>query len=359
MQDFKTLSNGRKVYSLDGVKSRQTGHNAEIVMIISAKDTGKTFNVRIDCVKQFLDGKGRFVEISRSSEESKAVCAGYFEKIEYENIFPGYIFKTEKSKGYIAQESDNPEWQLCCYFVSLSLFQREKKRTYTEVTNAIFDEFIIDKRDRFHRYLPAEYSILANVLDSIFRENIAEDKRYNLYMMGNACDLTCPYMRHFGIDKPPEFGFTFYSKKHVLLHYVKPWDAQERKEGSFIGRMLTGDSEGAMIFDNEFSVSGEGDISQKSSKAKFAFGLAFAGSKFGIWSSLDEVSFWVTRKIPKDSKSLYALTKKDGSLDYQVISRSEPFLKMLVKLFYARALRYESAGIREEFFTMLDFLGIK
>lgn len=129
MQDYKVLDDGRKVYSLDGVKSRQTGNNAETVLIIGAKNTGKTFNVRIDLIRDFLENGRRFVEISRSKDEMEDVAAGYFDKIASEKIFPGYMFKTDSRMGYIAKEvaeDEQPDWKLCCYFASISLFQRTK-----------------------------------------------------------------------------------------------------------------------------------------------------------------------------------------------------------------------------------------
>lgn len=363
MQDYKVLDDGRKVYSLDGVKSRQTGNNAETVLIIGAKNTGKTFNVRIDLIRDFLENGRRFVEISRSKDEMEDVAAGYFDKIASEKIFPGYMFKTDSRMGYIAKEvaeDEQPDWKLCCYFASISLFQRTKRRAnYVDVRNAIFDEFIIDKRDRYHRYLPGEYGIFVNMLDSIFRPFPNDGIRRYVYMMGNSCDLSCPYLRFLGINKPPRYGFTFYRNKTVLLHYVEPWDAAERKTQTIIGRLLDGTDEGAMVFDNEFEIGSLDDIASKSSKAKFAFGLVFEDVRIGVWSDLSDCLFYVTSKIPKDARNVYALTKRDGTIDYNVISRSENLLKALVRIFYARGLRYDSPGIRESFFRILDYLGIR
>ena len=151
MEDYEVLPDGRKVYSLAGVKSRQTGNNAEITLIVGGKGLGKTFQVRKDAISSFLDTGARFVEVSRSGEESKSVQRGYFEKIQREGYFPGYDFKVENDCGYIAERSDNPSWLQLCYFVALSSFQREKRRTYADVDYIIFDEFIIDKRDRYHQ----------------------------------------------------------------------------------------------------------------------------------------------------------------------------------------------------------------
>ena len=173
MDDFKILKDGRKVYSLDGIKSRQTGTDAEFVLIIGGKNIGKTFNIRLDLVNDYIKNGRRFVEISRSRDEMQDVASGYFDKMVAEGYFPDYVFKTDARTGYIAKRpagDSEPDWQVCCYFVATTLFQRAKRRAnYVNVCNAIFDEFIIDKRDRYHRYAPGEFGLLMNMLDSVFR----------------------------------------------------------------------------------------------------------------------------------------------------------------------------------------------
>lgn len=362
MADYKELKDGRKVYDLAGVKSRQTGTNAETVMIIGAKNSGKTFNVRLHCIDEYLKGRGRFVEISRTRDELEDVAAGYFDRIIAEGYYPEYIFKTDARCMYIAHavsEDDKPDWQVMGYFACLSLFQRTKRRSnYVDVRNAIFDEFIIDARDRYHSYLPDEFGIFCNALNSIFRPFPGDGITRHIYMCANACDMTCPYLRHNGIDKPPEFGYSFYKGKSVLLHYVAPWDADDIKRRTIIGRLMDGYDD-SQIFDNIFDTGDSTTIKQKSAAAKFAFGFVFKKARIGIWSDLDAATWYVTGRIPDNAANVYALTKKDGTINYGVARRNSPLLKMLCEMFFAGGLRYESFAVRELFFTVLDYLGIK
>lgn len=236
--------------------SRQTGTNGEICLVLGAKDIGKTFGLRLACLKRFFKYGEKFVEICRTNAEQKAVENGYFAKLQNDGFFTDYVFKCEKGCGYAAVKPPEgekvDEWRLCCYFVSLTNFQREKKRTYVKPRKFIFDEAIIDTKDRYHRYLKDEFLILANVLDSISRQQPGDDYSYNLYILGNSVDLTCPYFRNLGINRIPEFGYSYYRNKTVLLHYVEPWDADERKARTLVGRMLAGHEESAVVFDNVF-----------------------------------------------------------------------------------------------------------
>lgn len=351
-----------KYYDWQATMSRQTGTNGEITLVLGAKDIGKTFGLRLKCVERFIKKGELFCEICRTNEELKSVRAGYFNKLQEAGFFSEYVFKTEKNEGYIAMkplDDEKPQWQLICYFVALTNFQREKKRTFMRPKRFIFDEAVIDVKDRYHRYLPDEFLILANLLDSISRQQPDSDYNYYVYMLGNAVDLTCPYLRNLGINRIPEFGYSFYKNKTVLLHYVEPWDAEDRRALTLVGRMLDGHEESRIIFDNEFQDTTGREIAKKSANAKYRFSFKWNKQTFAIWADSRRGIWYVNEKTPKDSSSIYTLTKRDSTVDYQMIDKSSPLLDMIKNMYYIGALRYSSPAIREAFFEILSFVGIR
>lgn len=351
-----------RYYDWQATMSRQTGTNGEITLVLGAKDIGKTFGLRKVCVDRFIKHGELFCEICRTNEELKAVQHGYFDKLQNAGYFKDYIFKTEKNSGYIALkpvDDEKPVWRLLCYFVALTNFQREKKRTFVCPKRFIFDEAVIDTKDRYHRYLPDEFLIFANLLDSISRQQPNSTYNYYVYVLGNSVDLTCPYLRNFGINKIPDFGYSFYKNKTVLLHYVEPWDAADRRALTLVGRMLEGHDESKVIFDNEFSDTTGKEIARKTSNAKYNFALKWGKMTFAIWIDSKRALWFVTTKTPKDAKNIYTLAKKDSSIDYQVIERSAPVIDLLTQIYYIGGLRYESPSTREAFFEVLSFIGIK
>lgn len=347
-----------RFYDWQATLSRQTGSQGEFCIIVGAKGIGKTFGLRLQCVNDYLKRGKRFVEMCRTKDECKAVMTGYFDKLQNDGFFTEYQFKTEKNAGYIAKAGENPSWELICYFVALTVFQREKKRTYANVGRVIFDEAVIDKKDKYHRYLQDEFFILANLLDTIFREQADDSSNYRVYLLGNACDLTCPYMQNLGVNTIPKFGYTFYNSKHTLLHYVEPWDAQERQEKTLVGRMLAGTSEADMVFNNRFDVGDERDIEQKTSRAKYAYSLRFRKMTFAVWIDYKTGIFYVNRKPPADGSNVYALTKRDSTLDYNMIRKTSDRVKLLLEVHYLNNARYDSPATREAFFELLGFLGV-
>lgn len=358
----------RKYYDWDKTMSYQTGTDGEFCIVVGAKNIGKTFGLRKKLVERFLKNGTRFCEICRTKEEMKGVRQGYFDKLQGQGFFTGYVFDVEGQNGRIAKiierDADTGEvkhapWQVICYFVALTAFQQEKKRTYEHVGAFIFDEGIIDVKDRYHRYLPNEYLILANLLDSISRQQPDGDA-YRVYILGNACDLTAPYLRYAGVDRIPDYGYSYYNHRHTLLHYVEPWDSEVMKRQTLVGRMLEGFAdESAMVFDNKFIADDSGEVAPKPKTARYAFALRYGPHTFAAWVDYKAAMLYVTRKPPKNAKNVLALTKADSSINYTNVDKAHPYLKMLSESYYLGNLRYDTQVTRELFFSVLDFLGIK
>lgn len=352
----------REYYNWQATFSRQTGTNGEICVICGAKNIGKTFGLRLQCVKDWIAHRYRFCELCRTKEELKSVKQGYFDKLQNAGFFTDYVFKIERNTGYIAlrpADDEKPIWHTLCYFVALTAFQTEKKRTYTNVYRYIFDEAIIDRKDKYHRYLHSEFLILANILDSISRQQPDNPLPYKVYIMGNAVDLTCPYLQYLGINSIPEYGYHWYRDKTVLFHFVEPVDAEEMQSNTLVGRMLSGNDESAVIFENRFSDTGNGEIEPKTQNAKYSFAIRYDKRTFAVWIDYKASIIYISSKLPKSAKNIFTITKADSSIDYQQLKRTDAHLKMLSDLFYLGALRYESIALREQFLTVLNFLGIK
>jgi hypothetical protein len=358
----------RRYYDWQATFSRQTGSQGEFCLVVGAKGIGKTFGLRKQCISDYIRHGWHFCEVCRTKDEMKVVRQGYFDKLQNAGLFGDYMFKVQGQTGYIAkkpekdpetgEQSEKPRWDVLCYFVALTAFQAEKKRTYTDVRRFIFDEAIIDRKDRYHRYLPNEFLIFANLLDSISRQQPGGEQ-YRVYVLGNACDLTCPYMRYLGIDRVPEFGYSFWHGRSVLLHYVEPWDKEERQAQTLVGRMLSGTEESEMVFGNAFSVADTGDVQPKTKAAKYAYAIRYADHIYAVWIDYGKALCFITSRLPKDAGNVFAITKADASLDYQAIERTSPYLQMLNRFFYLGTLRYESPAMREMFLAILEFMGIR
>lgn len=335
--------------------------NADVSVVIAQRGDGKTYGLRVEATKDYQKHGFRFVEICRYKNELSAVMDGYFDKIADE--FPDYVFQTHSGKGYIAKKppgGKKPKWELICYFVALSDAQNAKKRTYKNVRKLIFDEAILERTDRFHRYVPNEYARLANIVDTTTREKVNSTVRPHLYLLGNACDLMNPYFQQYGINTIPEFGYHWYRNKTVLLHYKDPGEtAQAKLDNTVSGRMTKGTAEGEIAAHNRFQTADQSLIGKKPKNAEYVCAFIDEGSHLGVWSDNIEGYFYITSKTIEDKcNTTYYITRTDASLNRLQAHRATPAIQALRDAHRLSCIKYETLSIYEKFQNMLAKFGL-
>lgn len=344
--------------------NKTLAYDADITMVVGSRGIGKTYGIRKQCVRDFIRHEDRFTEIVRFKNEISGVSGGYFDRLESNEEFPDYIFMTNNNLAFIADKpthNEKPDWELIGYFVAMSQAQQLKKHTFNKVKRFIFDEAILDKTDRFHHYLPREVSILANLIDTISRERAdTEGTKPRAYLLGNALDVMNPYFVHYDVGVPKK-GFKWYGNKTMLLHYAEDAEySQEKSTKTVAGRMLAGTEDGAIANQNTFARISDDFIMQKTSTAKFMFGVFYNGSTFGIWEDWRSGLYFVTKKIPNNTdKPIYALTLDDNKFNYVSARRAEAPLRYMAELHYIGCVRYQTIAIRERFKEVLKLFGVR
>lgn len=334
-------------------------YNADITMVITARDRGKTTGIRIAALLDALDHGYRFVEVARHKDELPPLMSGYFDKLGMLPQFSDIEFKVEGKVGFYRREGEKP-WQPCCYFVALTEAQNAKKRTYVNVRKIIFDEALIEPQSH-HRYLRREYQVLTNIVDTVTREVVGESRvRPHLYLCSNSCSMVNPYFAAWGIDTIPEYGFSWHMGKTVLLHYEKPGESTAaRARDTLAGRMAAQSDEALVALGNEFVVGSEDDIARKPSGARFWMGIVYRGDSFGVWADFDEGYYYVNRRIPKGASPVYALTRRDNTVNRLVGRRATPALRSLADAHFDRIIRYDTIATREKLLDALAMFGVQ
>ena len=195
-------------------------------LIIDARTRGKTFGLRYQCaLRDYPKRHKRFVELVRTKEQLKgsdALQVGYYDKMRSalpdDALLSRYVLDTQGRLARIAHKPDEgkkPKWDTLGYFLALSDAGTIKNRSnsFADVRRFIFDEALLDRRiDKIHNYLPNEIESVASIMTSVSRENrnTPDADRPRLYLLGNAVDLTCPWLAHFGITDVPPYGFSWH-----------------------------------------------------------------------------------------------------------------------------------------------------
>ena len=344
--------------------NKTLSYDADVTMVVGARGIGKTYGLRLQFVRDYLKNGSRFVELTRHQKQLPDFTGNYFSRIIENYEFPGYVFKTNSKYAYIAKAEEKPQWEICGYFGAMTAAQDMKKQTFSKVKRILLDEAIIDKRiDRYHRYLANEYSVLANIVDSVSRErpDTPNDLRPRVYLLGNACDLLNPYFGVYGIGEEPKVGYSWHDGKTMLLHYLKDAVYAEQKTAHTVaGRMLENTVDGAVSSSNEFLRQSKDFVFEKPKNAKFKMGLVYQEKRYGIWVDENEGYYYVNRKIPKNTNCpIFALTASDNKVNYIAARKAEVALKGFTDLYYLGIVRYETATLKAEFIDILALFGVR
>ena len=336
-------------------------YDADVTMVIGARGVGKTFGLRRQCIRDFLKDESRFVEVVRFKTELSGVADGYFNRLQDLPEFDGYLFKTDARYGWIAKipphadedkKKPKPDWKLMTYFIALSDAQKMKKRTFDKVRRIIFDESILESSDRYHNYLPNEFGILANLVDTVSRERADTDSiRPRLYLLGNACDLSNPYFAAYGVGTDLKFGYRWYARKTFLPHYVEAGEyGREKLTGTVAGRMMRGTMAAKIAVSNEFVGTSDEFVAKKPTRAKFSFGIRCNGKLFGIWVDTQGGLYYVTAKVPENtSQPIYALTAEDNRINYIAARSASKTLSYFKEVYYMNLIRYQTVAVKRDF----------
>lgn len=345
---------------------RTLSYDADVTMVIGARGIGKTLGLRIQCIRDFIRDGSRFCEVVRFKNALSVVSDGYYDKLSTIREFDGYVFNTDSRYAWIADKptDDNkkPIWRKVGYFVALSDGQIKKKVTFSGVRRMIFDEAILERSDRYHKYLPGEFVKLANMVDTVSRERPDTDGiRPRVYLLGNACDLANPYFAAYRVTADLRYGYRWYDNKTFLLHYANPGTyAVEKARGTVAGRMLSNTEAGMVSNMNMFVHADTSFVKPKTKNAKFSFGIVYVGEMFGIWYDQREGYYYVTGSIPSNTgKPVYSLTRDDLTINYVAATNLGTTMGYVRDMYTYSLLRYQSEDVMMAFGEVLRLFGIR
>jgi hypothetical protein len=215
-----------------------------------------------------------------------------------------------------------------------------------------------------HDYLPGEIAAVASIMTSVSRErpDTPDADRPRLYLLGNAVDLSCPWLAHFGITDVPPYGFSWHYDHRCLVWYGRPdtaWAAAQ--DASVSGGLVAGTAQSASGNLNEFSTMDDSYFGAIPPKSDFAFGVVWHGERYGVWCDMAGGHYYVEPKLPKDTRGrpVYALTADDARPNYIIARRAQRSLRGFVDLYYMGVVRYKDHATRAGFLRALGAFGIR
>ena len=343
---------------------RTLSYNAPITLVVGERGKGKTYGIRKKAISICIATGKTYVEVVRFQNDidgDDGIKFGYFDKLIEKGEFPNIMFKIEKHRAYWAYRNDEPEWKLLLYFVALTNQQNLKRNTFANVRFIVFDEFILERSDRYHNYLKREFDVFANLVNTITRQDRfqTEHPNCNVVMLGNAVDMVNPYFARMGIDRMPEYGFHWYCDKLYLLHYVEPDEYTSNMiDNTIAGRMIRGTNAALSTFSNVFDQDSDLFIEAKSPKATYEFGFEYDGTEFGVWLDYNATIAYIMEGAMA-GRIMFALTSDDRKINQIQVKRSNSYMQNLLNMYELGYCRFENPSMRERFIDAMRLFGLR
>ncbi len=343
-------------YYLQKYMEKTLSYNAPMTIAIGGNSIGKTYSFTYQGVKEFIKTGKQFGWIRRYAPELKKASSNFFDDLIEHDEFPGYIFKTDKERGYIAKKpagKAKPDWQVCCHFFALSMQGSYKGTAYPKIKRLIFDEYIREVKTP-PGYLYDDIGKLMKLWKTVGRKR----NDCQLYLISNAVDLVNPAFLWLGITDEPKPGYSWHNNKTVLLHHIKDAAFAQNERDTLVGKVIAGTELEKVMIDNEFAASNDLFIAKKTANAKYRYGFKYCGHVYAIWLDNSNGLFYVNRKAPKGGL-VYSLTTEDHRPNMYLVESAGKFARQIGRLYGNGVVRFENNAAREGFLKMLRMLGLR
>ena len=324
-------------------------HNGVYNFIVGGRGLGKTYGAKKLAIKNYLKHGNQFIYLRRYKTELGARTS-FFADVSEE--FPDEVFRVE---GLLAQVLDKGAstdkkqvWHTMGYFMALSNAQSRKSMALPDVTEIIFDEFIIEK-GALH-YLPDESKVFNDFYSTVDRW---KDKTRVLFL-ANALTIMNPYFLAFGIE--PDGRELM--KRHdgfVCAHFPNGEAFQAGVFKTRFGKFIQGTeyadySVGNQFFDNHGNL-----IDAKTDKATYFMTIETVSGLFSLWvDSWTDTTYYVQRKRPKDDEAIFTTILANVSEDKQYLPYSHKILQTIRGAYGSSRVLFDSATSRNAFAGLFD-----
>lgn len=324
--------------------NKMLSYNRILNFVIGGRGIGKTFGMKMFCIKRFIKTGEQMIYLRRHKDDLKHFSTFFNDVREY---FPDNKLEVKNKQLFIDDK-------LFGWGIPLSTFQRMKSSSFPEVATILYDEFIKEK-DSSH-YLPNEPEALLNIMDTVFRNR---DNNVRCVCMGNSITIVNPFFLYFNLLPDTQKRYNAY--RDILVEIPDSVDfAEERKKTKF-GQLIENTEYGGMSLNNEFVNDSNVFIGKRTKESRFQFAIVYKGMTMGVWADTRQLLLFLSTDFDPSTKHMYALTKDDMSENAMLFTgwRNNYHLKKLVGSFVNGCLMFENQVLRNIGYEIFNKMNIR
>lgn len=357
-------------YNGDKIRS----YNAKLNFIIGGRDIGKTFDFKGWDLKRSVRLNSPFIYLRRYKTELQKIDKdSFFKEKLLQKTFKSFtmkskdvstgncniVFTTSDSFGLLNNSYNDNKLTIgnrgininnrpICYFKTLSGASDVKGTDYDNVNKILFEEFIIDEKDKYKRYLKNEVHNLLNFADSCIRDT----PNPQIFLLGNHGNFNNPYFNYIGYNDTGK-RFTYIKDKNAVVENLA--GVKFKKAVNAFGDVIAGTELEKYVKGEDFQIKNVANIEK------------ISGKKVDLCCIYIN-SFYL--RIMKNPKYFYISDGYNGldilssnindvqQNNFTFVHRLTPIVKSLVRAYYMNKVFYSSLKVKTHFDEFIsDFIG--
>lgn len=304
--------------------------------VVGVRGGGKTFNTLAFCIHKFLKNDKKFIFLRRTVVDLEEACVGnkkgnnaqdLFFHIRRLEIFKDKEFKVTKdgTGGFIFYCGE----KVMGYGKALSTAGKRRGGGTDVVDYLIFDEFLIDSKNKRDRYLDNETFLFHNFYETHFRM-----RDVPIFFIGNAFSMVNPYFIEFGIDRDLrnidiEDNKVYKGKFWTFVSWRDP-EYIKAKQGTQFYQATKNTKFSEHAYENNYYLDKNDFIQKRAKNSEHIISLVYLGKTYGVWVEWDAGLFYISTKGAETSAnktiSLSLADNKPNNVNIRRY-RTLPFIK--------------------------------
>lgn len=313
------------------------------------RSTGKTYTGQWYVLDKCIMKNREFIFVVRTkTEKEKGALEKWFKKLIFEQ-YKNTTFEFTNEKFFLCNHDEENKIvykKLLGYCIALSEVITIKNTSFPHVHYILMDEYMLEDKHS-HKYVTGwnEPDLLLNLYHTVDRE----EDRVKCFLFGNNTKFWNPYHMHkaFNIPKGIKQG-EIWTSKNVLFQWLKPSDGLiEKKSKCKFLEMIEETQYGEYASKGNYTGDNYDFIEKLSGNLTYHFTFLYSNNQYGVYSDLRNGIIYISDKIDKSCKMVFALTRDDHTENTLLTkSRSFSHLKFLANAYKTGNVRFVSMAVK-------------
>ena len=313
-------------------------YNFLIGFCIGERGCGKSFAMKLWCLKNFIKTGEQFIYVRRYKTELDTSLATFWDDLQANGYFDDLNLQVKKSKMLTTLLCDG---EVCGYAVPLSTANILKSTSFPNVSIIVYDEFLLPPGN--YRYLKNETTCLLDVMETVFRLRPGR----TVLLGNNIAPHSSPFFAYWDLELPQNGEeFRTFRNGSIVVQYVRNLEYRKIKKQSRFYELIEGTSYADYAVDNEAMNENNSFIGKRPAKSVFYGMIIINGVSLGIWNGHDGY-FYLSDKYDPNTVFKFVFDYNDHT-DGTIFenARTNMYMHTLIRAYRQGWLKFESQKIK-------------